>query len=256
MCAQWLVLYVYKEFISTYAFVAFTALLSDALCVVTALSKKFQTESMDVSAVNVHVNVALASLQGMKVEADTYLDEFFKATAFDSSSYKGNALINSNDTSKQEFLELRDSYLDSLIDHLQERLCNDSTEVLDTFSLLEPNMAVSITLEERARLCNVLHAHFKIRPEERLVDVAPSVFVDVPALKKELVKLTPLMSGCYSGLRFDGLARMLLIRHGGDYPQACRLAEIGLCMPVSTASCERGFSLQNRIKVKSNLIWI
>ena len=59
------------------------------------------------------------------------------------------------------------------------------------------------------------------------------------------------MSGCYSGLRFDGLARMLLIRHGGDYPQACRLAEIGLCMPVSTASCERGFSLKNRIKVKS-----
>ena len=92
------------------------------------------------------------------------------ADAFDSSSYKGNALINSNDTSKQEFLELRDSYLDSLIDHLQERLCSDSTEVLDTFSLLEPNMAVSITLEERARLCNVLHAHFKIRPEERLVD--------------------------------------------------------------------------------------
>ena len=89
-------------------------------------------------------------------------------------------------------------------------------------------MAVSIPLEERARLCNVLHTHFKIRPEERLVDVAPSVFVDVPALKKELVKLTPLMSGCYSGLRFDGLARMLLIRHVGDYPQACRLAEIGL----------------------------
>ena len=55
----------------------------------------------------------------------------FLATAFDSSSYKGNALINSNDTSKQEFLELIGSYLDSLIDHLQERLCNDSTEVLD-----------------------------------------------------------------------------------------------------------------------------
>ena len=119
-------------------------------------------------------------------------------------------------------------------------------------------MAVSITLEERARLCNLLHSHFKIspaasisRPEEGLVVVAPSVFVDVPTLKKELVKLTPLMSGCYSGLRFDGLARMLLIRHVGDYPQACRLAEIGLCMPVSTASCEQGFSLQNRIKVKS-----
>jgi len=44
---------------------------------------------------------------------------------------------------------------------------------------------------------------------------------------------------------------MLLVRHQDDFPQACKLAEIGLSLPVSTASCERGFSLQNRIKIKS-----
>ena len=77
-------------------------------------------------------------------------------------------------------------------------------------------------------------------------------FVDVPILK-ELIKLTPLMYGCYSGLRFDGVARMLLIRHKEEFPQACRLAEIGLCLPVSTASCKRGFSHQNRIKIKSRI---
>jgi len=48
----------------------------------------------------------------------------------------------------QEFLELRESYIDFLIDHLQERLCNSSTKVIDAFSLLEPNVAVSITHEE------------------------------------------------------------------------------------------------------------
>ena len=132
---------------------------------------------MDISAVNVHVNVALASLQGMKV--DTYLGEFFKATALDGSSYKSEALINSTDYSKQEFLELRDSYLDSLIDHLQERLCNNSTEVLDMTSVF-------------------------LSPTCILV-VVPSLCVGVPTLQKELVKLTPLMAGCYSGLRFAGL---------------------------------------------------
>ena len=36
----------------------------------------------------------------------------------------------------------------------------------------------------------------------------------MPTLKKELVKLIPLMSGCYAGLRIDGLyARMLLVKH-------------------------------------------
>jgi len=67
-------------------------------------------------------------------------------------------ILNSTDTSKQKFLELRESYIDFLIDHLQERLCNSSTEVLDTFSLLEPNVAVSITPEEIVRLymCYIL----------------------------------------------------------------------------------------------------
>ena len=51
--------------------------------------------------------------------------------------------------------------------------------------------------------------------------------------------------------RLERVGRVVCIRHVDDYPQACRLAEIGLCLPVSTASCERGFSLQNRIKVKS-----
>ena len=88
------------------------------------------------------------------------------------------------------------------------------------------------------------------RHEGSCLSDAPPL-VDIPVLKKELAKLTPLLSGCYSDLRFDSLARMLLVRHREDYPQACRLAEIGLCLPVSTASCERGFSLQNRIKIKS-----
>jgi hAT family C-terminal dimerisation region len=120
-------------------------------------------------------------------------------------------------------------------------------------------MATSLSIEERSKMLTMLESHFQIsaadstsRFERNLVNEAhPILFVDVRILK-ELIKLTPLMSGCYSGLKSDGLARMLLIRHKEDFPQACRLAETGLCLPVSTASCERGFSLQNRIKIKSS----
>jgi hypothetical protein len=245
-----------KEFISTYTFVAFTSLLSDVLCVITSLSKKFQTESMDISAVNAHVNVALASLSGMKVDANAYLDDFFKSTTPDSSSFKGETLSNSTEADKQQFLFLRDLYLDSMTTHLEERLVNNSTEVLNAFSLLEPSMAVSLSVAERNKLFSVLESYFQNSAPVSVGSlegnvVHPLVFVDTPTLKKELAKLTPLMSRCYSGLRFDGFARMLLIRHSDDFSQVCRLAEIGLCLPVSTVSCERGFSLQNRIKIKS-----
>ena len=54
---------------------------------------------------------------------------FFKATEPDSSSFKGITLIKSTDADKQEFLALRDSYLDSLIALLEGRLISNTTIV-------------------------------------------------------------------------------------------------------------------------------
>ena len=117
------------------------------------------------------------------------------------------------DAYKQEFLYLRDAYLDSLIEHLEQRLVNTNTEVLNAFSVLEPNMATSLSVEDRAKLYTVLESHFRAHAAAltsshessaaTASNTAPLPFVDVPALKKELVKLTPLLSVCYSGLRFD-----------------------------------------------------
>ena len=95
---------------------------------------------------------------------------------------------------------------------------------------------------------DLLERHYS---QQIVGNVEPHCLLDIQVLKRELSRLVPLFSGAYSSLRFDGLARMLLLRHKDDFPQACLLAEIGLSLPVSTASCERGFSLQNRIKVKS-----
>jgi hypothetical protein len=262
-----------KDFITTYAFVAFTALLSDALCVITNLSKKLQTESMDISAVNVHINIALASLQCMKVDPGSglFFGEFLLNLAPTTSksesdrlclSFKDIILSNSSEMHRTSFVKLSEVYLDSLIENLEVRLCNNSTGVLNAFSVLEPRIAVTLSVEERTKCYEILDSHFKVtkdvveveagRPSNAQNPVTPAyAFVDVPALKKELVRLNPLFMGCYSGLRFDCFARMLFLRHRDDFPQACRLAEFGLSLPVSTASCERGFSLQNRIKIKS-----
>ena len=248
-----------KDFITSYAFVAFTALLCDVLHVITNLSKKLQTESMDISAVNVHINIALASLQGMRDDPSSgllfgnFLHNLAPPMSTSESdhvhlSFEGIDLSHSSEMDRTSFLELSEMYLDSLIENLEVRLCNNSTRVLDAFCILEPRIAVILSVEERAKYYDILDSHFKVTKDA--VEAAYA-FVDVPLLKKELVRLTALFSGCYSGLRFDGFARMLLLRHRDDFPQACRLAELGLSLPVSTASCERGFSLQNRIKIKS-----
>jgi hypothetical protein len=44
---------------------------------------------------------------------------------------------------------------------------------------------------------------------------------------------------------------MIIQCHSDDYPLIAKLCKISLCIPTTSVSCERGFSLQNRIKVKS-----
>jgi len=165
--------------------------------------------------------------------------------------YKGSALTDVTALDKSDFYTLKQCYLDSLVECLEDRLCNESTEVLSAFSLLEPQMSVSLDPSEKAKLFDLLERHYSKQIVKPSANLESRVLVDIRVLKKELTRLSPLFSGAYSSLRFDGLARMLLLRHKDDFPQACKLAEIGLSLPVSTASCERGFSLQNRIKVKS-----
>ena len=43
----------------------------------------------------------------------------------------------------------------------------------------------------------------------------------------------------------------LLISHSEDYPDFAVFAEIALVVPLNSASCERGFSCQNKIKTKT-----
>jgi hypothetical protein len=219
-------------------FVAFTAVLSDALAIITDSSKKFLTESMDVNAANAHVSVAMAAIQEMKDEPGTCVSEFLQSLIMRDvcnadgiktvSTYYKDVQLQCSEDSKNEFLSLKNCFSDSLIEGLEDRPCNEGSVVLTALSLLEPQIARFATTDERDRLIALLHSHFK------------SSNVSSSRPKKELTRLTPLLSGCYAGLRFDALARVLLIRHKDNFPEACKLAEIVLALLVSTASCERG----------------
>ena len=69
-------------------------------------------------------------------------------------------------------------------------------------------------------------------------------------LGSEYASASVVMNGCYSGYSLQCFIKTLLLNHERDFPEMSKLAEIALCIPVSTAACERGFSLQNRLKNK------
>ena len=52
-------------------------------------------------------------------------------------------------------------------------------------------------------------------------------------------------------MNFAESCRKLIVEHADDFPDYIVFAKIALVVPLNSASCERGFSAQNRIKSKS-----
>lgn len=51
-------------------------------------------------------------------------------------------------------------------------------------------------------------------------------------------------------LSFEKFAILLITEYGNEYPDFSVLAKIALIIPVFSAPCERGFSVQNALKTK------
>ena len=218
-----------------YKFPAFTAVLSDVLSVVGVLSKQLQADSLDVSQLDVLSESALGRLNGLKNVAGTRLTEFQENVSATGSKlyFKGIQLTHANEKSQME--KLKNEYIDSVCHHLEQRLSNESNSVLKSFSVLEPQSLDLLTKSERS---------------ENLKNLAKFYNISEAELEREFSGLETLMSGSYKQLSLKEFHKVLLRRHQEEYPLTVMLVTIAMCIPVTSVACERGFSLQNRIKIK------
>ncbi|XP_053392616.1 zinc finger protein 862-like [Mercenaria mercenaria] len=69
-------------------------------------------------------------------------------------------------------------------------------------------------------------------------------------LTKEWQGVKAMLKGCYRQLSLQDFCKKFILKHQNMYPNFARLAEIGLCMEVTSVECERSFSTQNRLKTK------
>jgi hypothetical protein len=149
-------------------------------------------------------------------------------------TYKGVVLTNATEQA-QSFRTLKTSYIGNVIEALRNRFANDSISVLKCFSLIEPRTDCSD--ENTAHYIDIIAGKYE-------------VIFQKDVLTLEMGSVRDLKKGCYKGLSMQAFARAILTRHNEELPQTAKLCEIALCIPVSTAVCERGFSLQNWLKNK------
>ena len=223
------------KFITQYNFPAVIALLSDVHKIVTLLSKKFQSDDIDLLAIKPSVSLALSQIRSLDESPGSCMRDFFENLVFegDSVTYRGVALAAGADE-QDSFVSIRFAYIDSVIDALSVRLINDSTDALKLFSVIEPQSDCSADLTDHIDSIGLKFGSA----------------IDVAELWQEMQTVSDLKSGCYSGYSMQAFTKALILRHSAELPQAAKLCEIALCIPVSTAVCERGFSLQNWIKNK------
>ena len=222
------------DFITDYNFPAAIALLADALKIVTDLSKKFQEDDIDLSHVTPNVEITIGKLQAMQHHPGPCLREFIDNVRFDEHqcAYRG-ATLSCTREQFEAFETLKTDYINGVVTAIKDRFENESSCVLDCFSLIEPTATCS---DERTVSCL------------QLIADKYSFAVDLGALQAEFAAVNALKKGCYKGYSMRSFSEVIMTRHAAELPQTCKLCEIALCIPVSTAVCERGFSRQNFLK--------
>ncbi|XP_074632698.1 zinc finger protein 862-like [Acropora palmata] len=139
----------------------------------------------------------------------------------------------------------RVEFITKLTENLRKRFPASQSSIVSAFSVLDYKSSVSLSRVEREAKLGVLLDHYG----QEKGGVKP--LVDPNGCKLEYQLLEPLVKANYCGLSMRDLWAVISTKYNDQFPELIKLAQIATLIPVSTADSERGFSYQNRTKVKS-----
>ena len=222
--------------ISSYSFLAITHMLYDVLSELTRLSKIFQKESLDFSIIGPSVDATIASISSTP---GPVLTEFIEQAETNGVFVEGHTLTVSL-SDKQKFKKLQESFVADIVSNLRARF--PQTSVLLAMSVLDPQHlpqdSAKLPTYGNSQL-DVLIKHFSIQ--------CPTISSEC---KEEWSSLKQLAAKNYSMLSLQKFWVLICRSHKEQYPHLIKLAHACMAIPITTATCERGFSTQNRIKTK------
>ena len=242
-------------FISTFRFLATTHFLADVLAVLSRLSKTFQRQCVDFTAVSDGVESSVAALNSFKLAPGPRLQKFISEVPSESelseSFYFKEQKVSDSTAQRQAFSTSKIQFLQKLVDNLYSRFPDSG--LLSAFSILDPQKLPTESdlslygIHELETLCD----HYgQSKTTEAGAEFLP--VVDTIKTKDEWVVFRQLMGNNFRTCTLQTMAANLLpsAEVKETYPNLIKLMALALTMPVSTAGCERGFSKHNLIKNK------
>ena len=204
----------------------------DVLPHVCKLSLIFQQQEVDLTVVQSQVNATLACIGAYK---DNPGPNLTKLDAELNSSLQDLGITARSEQKDQFARNIRKRHIIYLEECLKNRL--PCVELLDAFSVFDPSQKD----EDNTSRIQVLVQHY--------TKIAPP-YIEEDAVKAEWELFKVLLSTTYASLPQYKLMRLLVANQtlGSLYPNLCKLAQICLILPVSTADCERAFSTMKHVK--------
>ncbi|KAG8571415.1 hypothetical protein GDO81_011636 [Engystomops pustulosus] len=231
---------------SEYIFIATLCLLRDVLEVINRVSRVFQTEDINFSVLLSELRAVTLVLETMREAPGKYLAAFLSQMSA-SGGYFRDIKISYRSTSEAEFKNVKEKFLNNLLNNLSERFSLTDLSILcDLDQVLNP-MSLPHNISKDDSLNNVIQ---KFCVPEAIASTYQCKLPSEEGLRKEWLEVSDLLKR-YKGMKMTDFCQLLFSYKIGDvliYPDFCAPASVALILPLSTACCERGFSTQNRIK--------
>lgn len=232
--------------ITNYKFLATSAYLCDVLFVLNDLCYTFVESRADFNTVNLKLDCCIAELKEISenetgtrfMEFRSKVPECTEGNGFD---YEGGHFVKDNDKLRSESIFVRKSFMSSLLNNLAERF--EDIPYVKMFEFLLPCNMPNETDEK--------FSAYGVKEIKKLC----AFFADDTILgcEKEMLHEWKLFRRVLSTrCKNMNLADCMMFFHKNEianmFPKVTSLYEFVATLPLSTADCERGFSLMNIVK--------
>ncbi|XP_006819807.1 uncharacterized protein LOC102805733 [Saccoglossus kowalevskii] len=202
-------------------------MLSDVLPHLSRLSLLFQKQSIDVTLLETVVSSTIITINQLLTNEgqhtqniDQYIEEYLSAHDIVVSQHK-----------KDKFKsEVYSKYTAGVCTNLEDRFPDIS--LISAFSIFDPSTVNGVGNEEKVE---TLAEHYNLDAEQT-------------SREYDLIKVA--MENTYHDKSYQDMMKIIITSYKDLTPNLYKLAAIALTIPVSTADCERGFSVVSRIKTK------
>ena len=230
------------QFAASAQFLLIAVVLIDVLSIIGTLSLLFQMDIANLSVIKHSVILTVETIQGMIDGSPTVnrvLVDLGDVPGTEKNWYKGVEIADNNNL-RTRFNSVRRGYLNQLINNLHDRFPEDDLELLECFDVIFNPRRLPDDVRELGKhgiqQLNKLCHHFE-------------TVLDSDKCKNQFLQFKHLLRS-YRAMNFEQFTSTLIHEYKHVHPDFVQLALISLVIPVASAPCERGFSVQTSIKTK------